>query len=163
MAGKRVVLEGQCRCPGAPHGGGDWVEVIEQIPVELGAGVMAAGSEAGGDGAFAAGLMAKVFLRFGIGDWSFVDEQGAPEDIDWDSIQRLLPYPDSLVVADEIARIHSAGIMRPLGIGSSTSSPSGSTADSTSPNPDGGPSSPTPLEPSSPGKSAGRRSAAPVL
>ena len=134
---RRVTFEG-CRCPGAPHRDGDWVEVVERVPIELGAAALVAGREGGSDPAAIEGLMARAFLRFGIDRWSFVDESGDPVAVDWEAIGRLLPFEDAYRVADLVGELHTGTILRPLLARSSTPSPDGPTADSTSASPGSG-------------------------
>ncbi len=130
----RVDLEGPCRCPGGPHGGGDWVRVFREVPIELGAAVIVAGREAGGDAIVAEGFMAKAFFRFGVEAWSLVDEDGDPVPITGATLAAL-PFFDAYKIADVVANLHSAEILRPLLGRTSTSSPGGRTDGSTSPTP----------------------------
>ena len=146
---QRIELEG-CRCPGAPHAR-DWVEVIRNASLPLGAAVIAAIREADGDAAIAQGRMAEMALHFGIERWSFVDANGDPEPIDPEGVARLLPFNDAFLVADRVIDLHGDEILRPLTSRTSTRSQGGQTAGSTSPTPASGrpprrrsaPSSPT--------------------
>lgn len=156
----RVDLEGPCRCPGGPHGGGDYVRVYERVPVELGSAVIVAGREAEGDPVVAEGLMSKAFLRFGVESWNLVDEDGYPQSINAETLAAL-PFVDAYAIADRVAVLHSGEILRPLLGRTSTSSPGGRTDGSTSPTPSGSAKPRKASSPSSPIESDGKPSEAP--
>lgn len=134
---RRVELEG-CRCPGSPHDH-DWVDVDPVVGIHLGGAVLSVFGRAGSSETVAQALLTEAYLLYGIGSWSFVDEQGdpvpvRPSDGDWpDVVNRWLPFPDSFRVADRASEVHPAmGMVRPLLRGSSTPSQDGPTAGSTS-------------------------------
>ncbi len=156
---RRITFEG-CRCPGSPHRE-DWVEVTERASIQLGASVIGAIRAADGDAAAAEGFMAGACLRFGIGAWSFVDEDGDRVPIDRESTARLLPFVDAYAVADRVLAIHGDEVLRPLTSRTSMSSRGGRTDGSTSPTPATGSTRRKPSRRSSPSATDGTLSAVP--
>ncbi|MFN8520727.1 MAG: hypothetical protein U0667_15330 [Chloroflexota bacterium] len=163
---RRVEL-GACRCPGAPHPS-DWVDVDPVVSVHLGGAVLSVFGRAGSSETVAQALLTEAYLLYGIGAWSFVDEEGdaipvRPSDGDWpEVVNRLLPFPDSYRVADRASEVHPAmGMVRPLLRGSSTPSQDGPTAAPTSASPASGSTPRTPSGRSSRTPTGGSPSEAP--
>lgn len=135
---RRITLEGACRCPGAPHPS-DWVEVIPEVSIPLGAAAIAAVRIGEGDPVAVEGMLAGAAVRFGISGWSFVDADGDPEPVTFENITRLLPYAEGgLQVADAVVAYHAEELLRPLVGRTSSVSPGGQTDGSTSPTQDTG-------------------------
>lgn len=133
------VEVGDCRCPGSPHPV-DWVDLVPQPSVPLGAAVMSILANAGIDEAILQGRLATVYLAFGIRAWSFVDERGSPVPIrpteeGWsETVDRLLPWHQGGgEVANAADELYSDKILRPLMSRSSMRSQGGRMAGSTSP------------------------------
>jgi hypothetical protein len=93
-----LVSVGACRCPGTPHGDGDWVELRPSPTIDIGSAIYAAVANVGDDPVQLQVEMTRAFLRFGIVAWSFTDDRGDPIPIrpraaDFgDVISRLLPF-----------------------------------------------------------------------
>jgi len=138
-----LVPVGACRCPGTPHGDGDWVELRPSPTIDIGSAVYAAVANVGDDPVQLQVEMTRAFLRFGIVAWSFTDELGAPVPIQprrpefGDVISRLLPFSDGgFLVADRADDLYSEEVLRPLMTRlSQMRSPAGRTVGSTSPTP----------------------------
>jgi len=116
-----LVPVGACRCPGTPHGDGDWVELRPSPTIDIGSAIYAAVANVGDDPVQLQVEMTRAFLRFGIVAWSFTDELGAPIPIRPRStdfgevISRLLPFSDGgFTVADRADDLYSEEVLRPL-------------------------------------------------
>lgn len=138
MEGPRVDV-GECRCPGATHPS-DWVELWPSVPIAVGASVMAAIRESGDDETVLQGQLARIYVTLGVRAWSFVDADGRgipvrPTGSGWaDVVAELLPWDrGGAEVANMGDELYSEAILRPLMSRSSTRSPGGRTAGSTSP------------------------------
>ena len=129
------VAVGGCRCPGAPHPD-DWVELEPRPTFPMGTAFHAAIPEAAGDSVVLQGLWARVFIRFGVKRWSFVDDDGSAVDISVESAERLLPWADGgRTVVDAADRLYTAELLRPSLGRTSKSSRGGQMDGSTSPTP----------------------------
>ena len=150
-----LVSVGACRCPGTPHGDGDWVELRPSPTIDIGSAVYAAVANVGDDPVQLQVEMTRAFLRFGIVAWSFTDEHGASIPIQprrpefGEVISRLLPFGNGgFDVADRADSLYSEEVLRPLMTRlSKMPSPAGRMAGSTSPTPR---SLPTPAKRSKP-------------
>lgn len=156
-----VVPVGSCGCPRAPHTT-DTVTLRGEPSVPMGVAAWAVVRE-GGDAPTLTGRLSEVWLRFGIIDWTFTDEQGNREQITPESIERLLPFARGLEVADRADGLYSDEVLRPLVERQSRLLRPTPTEPSTSASPDSGD---TPLTPSSPSPRtarAGKTSEVPAL
>lgn len=156
---ERKVELGDCRCPGVPHRV-DWVEVIEQTSLPLGAAFIAAARNGGGNPVVVEAQMADAGFRYGIARWSFVDETGDPIPVDYDEGTRLMSFEERYRIADRVVDLHYEAVFRPLISRTSTLSPGGQTDGSTSATPPTGKKPPRPLRPSSPTSTDGPQSEA---
>ena len=116
-----LVSVGACRCPGTPHGDGDWVELRPSPTIDIGSAIYAAVANVGDDPVQLQVEMTRAFLRFGIVAWSFTDDRGDPIPIQprktdfGDVISRLLPFSDGgFTVADRADDLYSEEVLRPL-------------------------------------------------
>jgi len=116
-----LVSVGACRCPGTPHGDGDWVELRPSPTIDIGSAIYAAVANVGDDPVQLQVEMTRAFLRFGIVAWSFTDDRGDPIPIrpraaDFgDVISRLLPFSaGGFDVADRADSLYSEEVLRPL-------------------------------------------------
>ena len=171
------VIVGECRCPGAPHTDGDWVEFPPKLSIEMGAEATFAYNqtlrgavERGADitGAFSAveGALAAVWLRY-IAGWSFLetaeDGQVLPVPVNTENIRRLLPWSDGGAEVIEFAdALYSEELTRPLVRRRAELSQAGPSEVSTSPSPSSGATPPTLSEPSSPTDTDGKPSEDPA-
>lgn len=168
-------MVGACRCPGRPHAE-DWVELATSIPIGVGAGVLAAVRASGGDEVRLAGMMAQVYVSFGITAWSFMGEPDSPDQatgwpipVDpmssgWTAlVQRLLPWDNGgALVADKADELYSENVLRPLTGRTLTQSRDGQTDGLTYPIPPSQPTPPARSRRSSRTATAGRPSEAPA-
>ena len=95
-----LELEG-CRCPGSPHEK-DWIDFEPKITASMGMAAQYVYSISSNEADFRGGLAA-VFLRFGIRNWSFMDEHQRVLPINTQTIERLLPWDDGGDLAAERA------------------------------------------------------------
>lgn len=153
---------GSCRCPGSPHDS-DWVLLRPSLTVPMGAAAMAAIRATPSTQAEQEGAIAEVFLHMGIVGWSFVGPALVPEDITAANIDRLLPWNrGGFEVSNRAADLYGGDLFAPFVPMSPTSSPPGSTDDSTSASPESLSSHRKPSKRSSPNGTAGRASEVPV-
>ena len=163
-----LVPVGACRCPGTPHGDGDWVELRPSPTIDIGSAVYAAVANVGDDPVQLQVEMTRAYLRFGIAAWSFTDEHGSPIPIQprrpefGDVISRLLPFgAGGYDVADRADSLYSEEVLRPLMTRlSRMPSPAGRMAGSTSATPATLRTPAKRSRPSSRPGTAGKRSAA---
>jgi hypothetical protein len=139
MSDKPVRVEIAERCPGAPHPH-DWVELAPDPTIATGAAITMAIRKVGNDPTLLVGEMARVYLNNQITAWSFVDDEGKPIPVaynamDWaETVARLIPWWNGgYEVANAADNLYAERILRPLTSRSSTQSPGGQTAGSTSP------------------------------
>lgn len=167
IEGVRVDVGG-CRCPGSPHAT-DWVELRPTADPAIGAAVMAAIRETGDDEPMMLGQLARIYVTLGIRAWSFVGDDGRPVPVrpgtsDWpETVAGLLPWDrGGKEVAERGDELYSEAVLRPLLPRSSTPSPDGPTAASTSPASPSGSTPPRRSSRSSRTRTAGRRSGDPA-
>ncbi len=157
-----VVNVGECRCPGTPHTS-DSVTLRGEPSTPMGVAAWAVVRE-GGDVADLQGRLTSVWLHFGIASWTFVDENGRPESISPENIERLLPFTVGLEVADRADALYSDEVLRPLvERQKARSSPPTPTESSTPASTDSGATPPMPSSPSLPAESDGKPSEVPAL
>lgn len=157
-----VVYLAGCRCPGGPHQPGDTVTLRAEPSVPMGTAAWAIAS-LGGPLWDIQARFAEVWLRYGIIDWTFLDERGQPEPITAANIERLLPFNHGgMEVAQAADELYSDPVLSPLAARRSTLSPPTPTEPSTSPSPPSGDESPTPSKRSRRRASAGSPSEDPV-
>lgn len=169
MTNVRVPV-GACRCPNAPHEDGDWVDLRPSPTIDIGAAVYAAVQKWGDDPIQLQVAWTRAYLRYGIAAWSFVDLTGEPLPIrpmadGYDElVQGLLPFDrGGFEVADRCDDLYAETVLRPLMTRlSSTRSPGGQTAGSTSPTRDTSPRPPTRSARSSRTTTDGKRSEDPA-
>ena len=163
----RMVLEGYpCPCPGTPHTE-EWVELEPAATVPM---AMAAQSliEQNQNADLATGVatlvgqISPVLMRFGVRRWSFVGDKGGRIGVDATEVERLLPMPYGLPVAEKCMDLYLGDIMRPLEARRSKLLELGQTGDLTSPTPTPGDTIPKQSEPSSPESTDGSPSEVPV-
>jgi len=159
------VAVGACRCPNAPHGDGDWVDLRPAPTIDIGAAVYAAVQQWSDDPIQLQVSWTRAYLRYGVAAWSFVDADGPVlirpmSDGYEDLVNRLLPFDQGgFEVADRCDDLYAEVVLRPLLTRLSLMrSQGGQTDGSTSPTPDTSPSLPTPSEPSSPDDMGGKPS-----
>jgi hypothetical protein len=131
------VPVGPCRCPGTPHGGGDWVDLAPRLSATAGAAAMAAMRSAEFNAADVEAALARAFLRHNITAWSFTGEPG--EDgrreavpVTNAAIDELLDWASAHEVAEKCDELYADDLMRPLLSRLAASSGGGPTAASTS-------------------------------
>lgn len=161
-----LVPVGACRCPGAPHGEGDWVALRPDPTIDIGAAVYAAVQIWGDDPPQMQVALTRAYLRWGIVAWSFRDQDGpiaiAPRSVGFDEvISVLLPFEEGgYDVANIADGLYSTRVLRPLMTRlSSIASQGGQTAGSTSATPRTSRKRPTRSASSSPASTDGKRSA----
>ena len=156
-----VVNVGACRCPGTPHAS-DTVTLRGEPSTPMGVAAWAVISVGGTVWDLQARL-ADVWRHYGIADWSFVDEKGAPIPITPTAIDELLPFANGgMLVQEKADEMYSDAVLRPLVERQSRSSPPTPTAPSTPANQPSGDTPPTPSLPSPPMPTAGTPSEVPV-
>lgn len=165
MSTTRVPV-GACRCPGSPHGEGDWVQLRPEATIDIGAAIYAAINSVGDDPTMLQVEMTRAYLRYGIEAWSFLDLAGAPVPIrprapDFlDVVSDLLPLErGGFEVANAADALYSEVVLRPLMTRPlPTRSQGGQTVGSTSPTRATSPKRPKRSPRSSPRGMAGKRS-----
>ena len=160
--GQPVVVDlAECRCPGTPHHH-DSVTLRPEPSVPMGTAAWAVASLGGALWDVQARL-SKVWLDYGIVDWTFTDERGKPVPITPSTIEERLPFGHGgLEVANRADELYSDTVLSPLAARMSKPSPPSPTEPSTSASPPSGEASPAPSEPSSPPESDGTASEVPV-
>jgi hypothetical protein len=156
----RMVLEGySCPCPGTPHLE-EWLDLepVATVPMAM-ATQSLLGQYQSSDVATALALMvgsiSPILMRFGIRRWSFTEDKGGRVSIDATEVERLLPLPYGIAVAERCMDLYLGDIMRPLEARRSKLSELGPTGDLTSPTPTPGDNHPKRSAPSSPENMAG--------
>ena len=160
--------------PSAPHvvqipadrsvtGREETVWLHPEVTLPLGIAAMTAFRQAMGQGLpVAEGLLAEVYLRLGIERWTFRDARGDPEEVDSESVARLLPFSHGgLEVAEAADALYGRAVTDPLARRLSARSPTGPTPATTPPTPLHGRSRRTPSGRSSRSATAGRPSGGP--
>lgn len=116
-----IVPVGACRCDGAPHTAGDWVELRAEPTIDIGSAVYAAVASYGDDPMALQVEMGRAYLRYGILRWSFTDGHGDPIPITprksgFDElVAGLLPFSrGGFEVADKADSLYSEVVLGPL-------------------------------------------------
>lgn len=125
-----VELE-ECRCPNTPHDH-DTVWLRAQLGPEGGYAVLRAMRLAEAGQIVSEEELGRAYARFGIVDWTFVDDNGLPVPCNDDNIRRLtweVIYP----VAQKGDDLYSEELIRPLVQRASKSFQRGQTGQRTSP------------------------------
>jgi hypothetical protein len=94
-----------CPCPGTPHPE-DTVYLRDKLGLAGGAmlqRLVIEVQQSGADGAEASGALAEAYLRVGVADWTFTDEQGKPVPVNPDNLRSILldDFALSMPVADK--------------------------------------------------------------
>jgi hypothetical protein len=109
-----VVNVGACRCIGGAHTT-DTVTLAPEASMTLGLRANGAIAAAGSDASRLESMLARVFIDEGITGWTFVDEDGDPEPITHESIERLLPWGRGGAEVSEAANdLYSEAVLGPL-------------------------------------------------
>lgn len=109
-----AVEVGACRCEGSPHEGGDIVYLHAEAPPEMGLAAYSAIQTASGQEETFTRLF-MVFLRYGVADWTFVDDEGRPIPVTADNISVALPWgKGGSEVANKAAELYQEAVLRPL-------------------------------------------------
>jgi hypothetical protein len=98
-----------CPCPGTPHAE-DTVYLRDKLGLAGGATLqrlVIEVNQSGSDQAETSGRLAEAYLRVGVADWTFTDEQGRKVPVNPDTLQRILLDDFSLAMpvadrADEL-------------------------------------------------------------
>lgn len=137
------VVIGPCECPGTPHGDGDVVYLDAELSAPGGMAAQAAISNHLADQVTLLAELGRVYLRHGVVAWNLLDDAGLPLALTPDNVVAALPYgKGGREVADKADELYSEAILRPLTERLSSLSRTGSTVDTTSPEP-------TPMRPPS--------------
>ena len=127
------VPVGACRCPGAPHEGGDSVYLHPKFPFEAGLEAHAAMSVIS-DGVRRLATVYRIAIEYGIADWDFLDDKGKKFPVNPVNIAHLLPYGEGgETVREKATELYSAALLLPFSKRqeSSTKTPSSSPRGST--------------------------------
>lgn len=152
---------GICRCPGGPHASGETVALLPRVPLAMGAAAMAALQGVAGTDEYV-GLLAPIYLRFGIESWSCLGPDG-PLPVTTAAIAERFPWADGgsdLVEAADA--LYGEEILRPLLRRIARLSPPTPTATATSATPSSGAARRSRSAPSSPEPTAGTPSGVPA-
>jgi len=127
----------ECPCPGTPHPEGDIVTLRSRLGLSAGTQlqtVIVQANQSGAPVGEVAGLLAETYLRVGIIEWTFVDEDGKPVAVTPENIERLLleDFARATPVADKCDELYAGTVLGPLVNGAAKSSPTTPTAKSTS-------------------------------
>ena len=135
------VSVGPCQCEGKPHDGldgrddGDIVYLRAKLDLDGGLSAYLQLINAAGDTNKAQAGLVLSYMEHGIVDWNFLADDGKPIPIEPDTIRAALPFEDGgYIVAEKAAELYQDTVTSPLRLTPSTSSQSGPTASSTSPN-----------------------------
>ncbi len=110
---------GYCPCEGTPHPDGDVVYLYPELSMPGGMAAQTAISEAWGDDGFDAvkfqGLIAPVWVQYGVADWTFLDDLGQPIPANPENIMRALPYgKGGRAVAEKADDLYNEAVLAPL-------------------------------------------------
>lgn len=154
-----VDVEVECPCEGAPHDT-DTVSLHPAVTLPMGAAsfaMMDVGEAA--DTAELLGLLAPIYLHFGIAAWTLVDADGKALPVNRRNIDERLTWHFAWPVIRKANDLYPAEVASPLQPRRSPPSKHGPTDDSTSPIPLSGRKHPAPSKPSSrPASEDGRQS-----
>lgn len=127
----------ECPCPGTPHPEGDVVTLRGRLGLSAGVQMQQLIIKANAEGQGTpelTGLLMESYIRFGVCDWTFVNEDGKPVPITNDTIQSLIL--DDFTTASPIAEVadglYEGPVLGPLVNGAATSSRTTPTGRSTS-------------------------------
>lgn len=120
----------ECLCPGAPHDH-DTVWLRAALGPDAGLAAMLVIRESNSDPEELEVRLGRVFLRFGIVRWTFVDDTGQVLPVNRDLIAKL-PWSAVYPLANKASDLYSQDLLRPLVAAASKSSRNGHTARSTS-------------------------------
>lgn len=150
----RPVPVGACRCPGAPHEGGDVVSLDAELSTPAGIAAQAALTQGGSWEDLYAGMLMGL-VRHSVREWTLRDEDG-PIPVTPSNVEKHLPWlRGGKEVAGMAAEMYAQTILTPFVEASrakktarktqtTSSLPAGSTdTDSTSPTPIGRSKRPT--------------------
>lgn len=153
---------GECRCPGTPHPG-DAVFLHPSVTIPIGQAAFSA-LDGMTTGAEYQGILAQIYLHFGITGWTFTDAEGVSVPVTSANIDERLTWAHGgHTVAQRADELYSADVFAPLAARLSMSSGGGPKGPSTSATLPSGSKRPKHSRPSSPNGSAGRPSVAPAL
>ena len=143
---------------------GNWVKLAPRLSLTAGAGVMAAIRGAESTESEVEAAISAAFLRHGIVEWSFTDEdkkgKKTPTPITNAAIDARLDWATAHDVAEKCNELYAADLFRPLLSKMAMSSPTGPKPASMSPLKDSGDQPPVPFKPSSRHGTGGKRSGA---
>ena len=161
--GQAVVIEhvGECRCPGTPHASGETVELRPSVSLAMGTAAMSARRDAGSVDELV-GLLAPVYLRFGIERWTCLDAAG-PLAVTSEAIAERFPWgAGGYELSERCDALYAEELVRPLLERITRLSSPGPTGPSTPPTPGSGDGRRSSRRPSSPGSTAGSPSGDPA-
>lgn len=148
-----------CSCPGTPHET-DSVSLLDKISVPMAVAALEA-VPAGTRLVDVSAFVTPVYMRFGIVDWTFTDENGEALPVTPENIEARLTWANgAFEVADAAAELYTAELLAPLARRLRGLSPTTSTDDSTSVTPQSGAPTATSSASSSPKHTGGKRSGA---
>jgi hypothetical protein len=131
-----VELEG-CRCPGSPHDH-DTVWLRAELGPEAGFAAVAAVDRIVAEARASGGVIAdfaeplgRIYARYGIVEWTFLDDDGEAVPVTPENIGRL-KWEAVYLISDKGDSLYGETLLRPLVDRLSKSSRSGRTAKSTS-------------------------------
>lgn len=119
-----------CRCPGTPHDH-DTVWLRPELGADAGLAAMLVVRESNADSEELEIRLGRVYLKYGIVSWTFVDEQGQPVPVTRELTGKLA-WPAVYPVANKASELYSQDLLHPLVEAVSRSSRNGHTAPSTS-------------------------------
>lgn len=68
-----------------------------------------------GEAELAATALGRVYVAYGVADWSFLDDEGKPIPVTHDNALRALPWGrGGKEVADRAAELYAPAVLRPL-------------------------------------------------
>jgi hypothetical protein len=138
--------------------GEDWVRLAPRLSLTMGAAVMAAIRGAETTESEVEAAIAAAFLRHGIVEWSFTDDDKKPLPVNNATIAERLDWATAHEVAEKCNELYAADLFRPLVQRMAKSSPTGPKAALTLVPTDSGATLPTPSKRSSRHGTAGKRS-----
>lgn len=134
MADLIPVPLGECLCPGAPHGDGDFAYLKPQADIKVGLAAHSAIFNAGANGAatqeeiqIALGI---AYAWAGISKWDLLDQDGKPLPVSKANVEAL-NWTRIAPLADTASKLYSDEVLAPLVARASKSSPNGRTNGST--------------------------------
>lgn len=110
---------GYCPCEGSPHPDGDVVYLWPELSMPGGMAAQGAIAESYGE----EGLdqlrlqeqLARVWIRHGVAEWTFLDDLGGDIPVTPDTVERALPYAKGgRLVADKADDLYAEAVTAPL-------------------------------------------------